>query len=238
MNKLQMKAYFLMKLFVMFSIILLFSSVAVTYGISDRTEFLKTYDPEGKKDPQHYVKRYLAESKYKTWFDKNWGSKYKNIYEAVGLPEPAKSQINKITCGLGTVSKNGLCIPDENYKKQLKKQTNSQIEKIDYCSSSFIQFQCKQSYITGRTFPDIENYNLCMTNSRINCDDHGSLNPSKVQGSTKTCASIKEQLLMVKIEKKSLTPKEMASMSYKYESLMQKESELMQKLDDLSCYKN
>jgi len=86
---------------------------------SDRTEFLKTYDPDGKKDPQNYINRYLNEPKYKAWFDKNWGSKYKNIYEAVGLPEPIKLQINKITCGLGTVSKNGLCIPDKNYKKPL-----------------------------------------------------------------------------------------------------------------------
>jgi hypothetical protein len=84
---------------------------------------LKKYNPDGKKDPKDYIKRYNTEPKYKTWFDKNWGKKYKSIYEAVGLPEP-KSQIKKITCGEGTVSKNGLCVPDENYKKQLKKQTN------------------------------------------------------------------------------------------------------------------
>jgi hypothetical protein len=52
-----------------------------------RTEFLKIYDPDGKNDPQHYVNRYLNEREYKEWFDRNWGSKYKSIYEAVGLPD-------------------------------------------------------------------------------------------------------------------------------------------------------
>jgi len=46
-----------------------------------------------KNDPQHFVNRYLNEPTYKAWFDKNWGSKYKSIYEAVGLPEPTTSVI-------------------------------------------------------------------------------------------------------------------------------------------------
>jgi len=45
------------------------------------------------RDPQSYVSRYQNEPKFKEWYDKNYGSSYKSIYEAVGLPEPTtKSQ--------------------------------------------------------------------------------------------------------------------------------------------------
>ncbi len=46
---------------------------------------------DSKKDPMSYVKRYQNEPIYKSWFDKNYGLKYKSIYEAVGLPEPTKT---------------------------------------------------------------------------------------------------------------------------------------------------
>ena len=58
-----------------------------------------------KKDPQSYVKRYQNEPTYKTWFDKNYGSKYKSIYEAVGLPEPTKITTNTIQTNNQTKSK-------------------------------------------------------------------------------------------------------------------------------------
>ena len=56
---------------------------------NDSKKIASFVDP--KKDPQSYVKRYQNESAYKIWFDKNYGSQYKSIYEAVGIPEPSKS---------------------------------------------------------------------------------------------------------------------------------------------------
>ena len=109
-----------------FSILLLASTMALASGVSaDRTDFLKKYDPKGEKDPQSYVKRYNTEPKYKAWFDKNWGKKYKNIYEAVGLPKSKNSQKQPIICGSGTMLKDGICIVDSSYRKQEQKQPNN-----------------------------------------------------------------------------------------------------------------
>lgn len=68
-------------------VILLSSSFVVFFANADVGK--KTIAPfvDPTKDPQSYVDRYLKESKYKDWFDKNYGSQYKSIYEAVGLPE-------------------------------------------------------------------------------------------------------------------------------------------------------
>ena len=64
---------------------------------SDSKKIASFVDP--KKDPQSYVKRYQNEPTYKIWFDKNYGSQYKSIYEAVGLHEPSKSitDVKKMT---------------------------------------------------------------------------------------------------------------------------------------------
>ena len=43
------------------------------------------------KDPQSYVNRYNTEPTYKNWFDSNFPDY--TIYEAVGLPEPAKEKV-------------------------------------------------------------------------------------------------------------------------------------------------
>jgi hypothetical protein len=84
---------------ILLSTVLIISTLALVYGASsaDRTEFLKAIDPDAKRDPSYQVSRYEHESKYKEWFDKNWGSKYKSIYEAVGLPEPTKTTTTKVT---------------------------------------------------------------------------------------------------------------------------------------------
>jgi len=38
---------------------------------------------DGKKDPHEYIRRYLMESKYKDWFNRNYPNH--TIYDAVGL---------------------------------------------------------------------------------------------------------------------------------------------------------
>ena len=69
------------------------------------------------KDPQSYVDRYNNEPTYKEWFDENY-SQYSSIYEAVGLEEPvmeAEPVMDpepELTCGTGTVEKNGICVVD------------------------------------------------------------------------------------------------------------------------------
>ena len=50
---------------------------------------LSFVDPQ--KDPQSYVDRYNTEPTYKNWFDGNFPDY--TIYEAVGLPEPAKEKV-------------------------------------------------------------------------------------------------------------------------------------------------
>jgi len=84
---------------IILSTILMTSTFALAYGASnaDRTEFLKAFDPDAKKDPSNFVYRYEHDVKYKTWFDKNFGSQYKSIYEAVGLPEPKDNSEPKST---------------------------------------------------------------------------------------------------------------------------------------------
>jgi hypothetical protein len=56
------------------------------------------------KDPQSYVDRYFNELEYKEWFDNNYSEL--TIFEAVGLPEPDKSEPS---CGFGTELVNGIC---------------------------------------------------------------------------------------------------------------------------------
>jgi hypothetical protein len=72
------------------TVILLSTSLTKSHANADtgKKKIASFVDP--KKDPQSYVKRYQSEPTYKTWFDKNYGSTYKNIYEAVGLSDPSK----------------------------------------------------------------------------------------------------------------------------------------------------
>ena len=73
------------------TVILLSTSLTISHANADtgKKKIAPFVDP--KKDPQSYVKRYQNEPTYKAWFDKNYGSKYKSIYESVGLPEPTKT---------------------------------------------------------------------------------------------------------------------------------------------------
>ena len=94
-----------------------YSSIYQAVGLGEPKAIAPFVDPT--KDPQSYVKRYQNEPKYKKWFDKNYGTKYKSIYEAVGLPEP-KKPAKKIICEQGAILKDGFCLADKNYKKQLE----------------------------------------------------------------------------------------------------------------------
>ncbi len=82
-----------MKKIIIFSIItivLLSTSLTISSANADtgKKKIADFVDP--KKDPMSYVKRYQNEPKYKAWFDKNYGSTYKSIYDAVGLSDPSK----------------------------------------------------------------------------------------------------------------------------------------------------
>lgn len=74
------------------AVILLSTSITLSFANTEagKKPIASFVDP--KKDPQSYVKRYQNEPKYKEWFDKNYGLKYKSIYEAVDLPEPTKTK--------------------------------------------------------------------------------------------------------------------------------------------------
>ena len=58
------------------------AGAAAKVGTGEVASFV---DP--KKDPQHYVDRYLNEAAYKKWFDDAY-PQYSSIYEAVGLADP------------------------------------------------------------------------------------------------------------------------------------------------------
>ena len=66
----------------------------ISQNQDNRTEFLKQNDADGKKGAQFFLKKYQNDPKYKESFDKNWGKKYKSIYQAVGLAEPSKTTQN------------------------------------------------------------------------------------------------------------------------------------------------
>lgn len=79
-------------------IVILLSTSFTMHFVSADTGKKKVADfVDSKKDPTYYIKRYQNEPIYKSWFDKNYGLKYKSIYEAVGLSEPTKTTTTTIT---------------------------------------------------------------------------------------------------------------------------------------------
>lgn len=94
-------------------VILLSTSIAIYFVNADtgKKPIASFVDPN--KDPWNYVKRYQNEPIYKTWFDKNYGSKYKSIYEAVGLSEPNNATTNTIQTNNQTKSKLPTWIKDK-----------------------------------------------------------------------------------------------------------------------------
>ena len=86
-------------------VILLSTSLTISFVNADTDKKPIASFVDIKKDPQSYVKRYQNEPTYKTWFDKNYGLKYKSIYEAVGLSEPTKKTTNTIQTNNHTKSK-------------------------------------------------------------------------------------------------------------------------------------
>ena len=95
------------------TVILLSTSLTISFVNADigKKPIASFVDP--KKDPQSYVKRYQNEPIYKTWFDKNYGSKYKSIYESVGLSEPVNATMNTIHTNNQTKSKLPTWIKDK-----------------------------------------------------------------------------------------------------------------------------
>lgn len=93
------------------AVILLSLTIFVVNADTGKKPIASFVDPN--KDPQSYVKRYQNESIYKTWFDKNYGSKYKSIYEAVGLSEPSNVTTNTIQTNNQTKSKLPTWIKDK-----------------------------------------------------------------------------------------------------------------------------
>ena len=71
-----------------------YNNKKISQNQDNRTEFLKQNDADGKKGSQFFLNKYQNDPKYKESFDKNWGKKYKSIYQAVGLAEPSKTTQN------------------------------------------------------------------------------------------------------------------------------------------------
>ena len=106
---------------------------------------------DGKKDPHEYIRRYLMESKYKDWFNRNYPNH--TIYDAVGLsaadyvkmkrklvPEPEQNIVAK--------QSSKLIKPDQ------KKSTNTKSD--DDAKPSFNDFVDDRELISHNAFGDKE----------------------------------------------------------------------------------
>jgi len=111
--------------------------------------------PDPTKDPQYYVDRYNKEPEYKAWFDRNFPGQ--SIYQVLRIPEPeppqcgpgtrlensmcvlddaqafqiSKPESSNLICGLGTIERDGFCIPDPQYVKSghAQKQNKHELER-------------------------------------------------------------------------------------------------------------
>ena len=126
-----------------------YSSIYQAVGLDEPLGIASFVDQT--KDPQSYVDRYNNEGSYKQWFDENY-SQYSSIYEAIGMkkpiveyvsesisepiteytPEPITEVTPMPNCGIGTIEKDGICVPESKIivNTPLEIKDNSKIKLI------------------------------------------------------------------------------------------------------------
>ena len=102
-----------------------------------------------KKDPQEYIRRYLMESKYKDWFNRNYPNH--TIYDAVGL-----SMSDYLTMKREIFPESEIIDEEESNRKEKPVNTNFKLTTTHETKTSFDEFIDERILSSHNAFGDKE----------------------------------------------------------------------------------